>query len=91
MSFCGEQDITSVSAKTYMSKLALVAPESTVYKGTVKQDATLNIVDADVTHDAIDQACRDAQIHDFIVSLPEWYATKWGPKTVQVSVVRDKD
>jgi ABC-type multidrug transport system fused ATPase/permease subunit len=82
---CGEQDITSVSTKTYRSQLSLVAQESTLYQGTVKENVSLSVSDADATDEAIEEACRQAHIHDFIISLPEGYATKLGPKGVQLS------
>lgn len=82
---CGDQDITSVSTKTYRSKLALVAQESTLYEGTVKENVALSMDAVDATDEAIEQACKEAQIHDFIASLPEGYATKLGPKGVQLS------
>lgn len=82
---CGEQDITSVSTKSYRSNLSLVAQESTLYEGTVRENVVLSVDDAEATDEAIEQACRDAQIHDFIASLPEGYATKLGPKAVQLS------
>lgn len=82
---CGEQDITSVSTTTYRSHLSLVAQESTLYEGTVRENVILSVDDAEATDEAVAQACRDAQIHDFIVSLPEGYATKLGPKGVQLS------
>jgi ATP-binding cassette, subfamily B (MDR/TAP), member 1 len=82
---CGDQDITSVSTKTYRSQLSLVAQESTLYEGTVKENVSLSMGEAEATDEAVEEACRQAQIHDFIVSLPEGYATKLGPKAVQLS------
>jgi ABC-type multidrug transport system fused ATPase/permease subunit len=82
---CGEQDITSVDTKTYRSQLSLVSQESTLYEGTVKENVSLSVNDAEATDEAVEEACRQAQIHDFIVSLPEGYATKLGPKAVQLS------
>ncbi|KAF2093344.1 P-loop containing nucleoside triphosphate hydrolase protein [Rhizodiscina lignyota] len=83
--FCGEQDITSVSAKTYRSNLSLVAQESTLYEGTIRENVVLSVEEADATDEAVEQACKDAQIHDFISSLPDGYATMLGPKGVQLS------
>jgi ABC-type multidrug transport system fused ATPase/permease subunit len=82
---CGEQDITSVSTKTYRSELSLVTQESTLFEGTVKENVSLSVADAEATDDAVEESCRQAQIHDFVVSLPEGYATKLGPKAVQLS------
>jgi ABC-type multidrug transport system fused ATPase/permease subunit len=82
---CDGQNITSISAKTYRSQLSLVAQESTLYEGTVKENVSLSVGDTEATDEAIEEACRQAQIHDFIGSLPEGYATKVGPKAVQLS------
>lgn len=38
-----------------------------------------------MTNDELHQACRDASIHDFIVSLPEGYNTDIGSKGVTLS------
>lgn len=38
-----------------------------------------------MTDDDVHQACRDAEIHDFIVSLPEGYNTEVGTKGVALS------
>ncbi|KAE9380673.1 leptomycin B resistance protein pmd1 [Stipitochalara longipes BDJ] len=82
---CGEQDITAGDKKTYRDLLSLVAQESTLYEGTVKENVALSVGEAEVTDEAVEEACRQAQIHDFIMSLPEAYAMKDGSKAVQLS------
>jgi len=82
---CGEQDITKISTKDYRSNISLVAQESTLYEGTIKENVALSVEEAEATDEAVQQACKDAQIHDFITSLPEAYATNLGPKGVQLS------
>ena len=82
---CGGQDITSGSMKTYRSHLSLVTQESTLYEGTIKENVSLSVGDTHATDEAIEEACKEAQIHDFIISLPDGYATKVGPKAVQLS------
>jgi ABC-type multidrug transport system fused ATPase/permease subunit len=39
----------------------------------------------EATQEEIETACRDAQIHDFIASLPDGYATVLGPKGMSLS------
>jgi ABC-type multidrug transport system fused ATPase/permease subunit len=82
---CGDQDITEISTKDYRSNIALVAQESTLYEGTIKENVTLSVEETEATDETVQQACKDAQIHDFITSLPEAYATRLGPKGVQLS------
>lgn len=83
--FCGGQEVMSVSAKTYRSNLSLVAQESTLYEGTVRENVVLSVDEQDATDEALEQACEDAQIHDFVSSLPQGYATMLGTKGVQLS------
>lgn len=82
---CGEQEITSTSPKTYRTNLALVAQESTLYEGTIRDNVILSVEEADATNEAVEAACKDAQIHEFVSSLPNGYATMLGPKGVQLS------
>jgi ATP-binding cassette subfamily B (MDR/TAP) protein 1 len=81
----GNQNITDLNVEAYRSQIALVAQESTLYEGTIRENVALS-VDATVgTDEAIENACREAQIHDFIASLPDGYSTQLGPKGVSVS------
>ncbi|KAF2502517.1 P-loop containing nucleoside triphosphate hydrolase protein [Lophium mytilinum] len=82
---CGDQDTSSVDIKEYRSALSLVAQEPTLYEGTLRENVALSVDVASATDEAIEQACTDAQIHDFILSLPEGYATKLGPKGMSLS------
>ncbi|KAL6704937.1 ABC-type transporter tr06 [Coniothyrium glycines] len=77
------QDITTLNTADYRRQLSLVSQEPTLYEGTIKDNVALS-VDA-ATDKEIEQACRDAQIHDFITSLPQSYATRLGPKGMSLS------
>ncbi|KAH7071899.1 leptomycin B resistance protein pmd1 [Paraphoma chrysanthemicola] len=77
------QDITTLSPSSYRAQLSLVAQEPTLYEGTIRENVALSV---DTASDAdIEAACRDAQIHDFITSLPESYNTRLGPKGMSLS------
>lgn len=77
------QDITSLDVAEYRKQLSLVSQEPTLYEGSIRENIELSV---DAASDAdIQQACRDAQIHDFIASLPEGYATRLGPKGMSLS------
>jgi len=39
--------------------------------GTIAENVSLSIPPEDVTDAAIEEACKTAQIHDFITSLPD--------------------
>jgi ABC-type multidrug transport system fused ATPase/permease subunit len=64
------KDISTVDAKSYRENLSLVAQESTLYEGTIRDNIALSVEEPLATDNAIEEACTTAQIHDFITSLP---------------------
>ncbi|KAL6908412.1 multidrug resistance-type transporter protein [Trichoderma evansii] len=82
---CNGQDIADVNVFDYRKHLSLVAQEATLFQGTLRDNIILGVDDATVTDEQIHQACRDASIHDFIVSLPEGYNTNIGSRGVSLS------
>ncbi|KAK4164700.1 ABC transporter [Cladorrhinum sp. PSN259] len=79
------RDITEINVYEYRKNLSLVAQEATLFQGTVRDNVLLGVDPASVTDDQLHNACRDASIHDFIVSLPEGYNTSIGTKGVSLS------
>jgi ATP-binding cassette subfamily B (MDR/TAP) protein 1 len=80
-------NISSMDIVEYRKAISLVAQEPTLFQGTIKENILL-AVDADSVpdiEDAMHAACRDAEIHDFIMSLPDGYATDIGSKGVALS------
>ncbi|PTB65292.1 P-loop containing nucleoside triphosphate hydrolase protein [Trichoderma citrinoviride] len=77
---CNGQDISEVNIFNYRKHLSLVAQEPTLFQGTLRDNIILGVDESTVTDEQIHQACRDASIHDFIVSLPEGYNTNIGSR-----------
>lgn len=77
------QDITTLDPEEYRKNIGLVSQEPTLYEGSIKDNVALSVDEA--TQEEIEVACRDAQIHEFITSLPEGYATMLGPKGMSLS------
>lgn len=52
----------------------MVSQEPTLYAGTVRFNILLGAIkpESEVTQEEIEKACRDANILDFILSLPEY-------------------
>jgi len=65
--------ITSLNVQEYRKQMALVSQEPTLYAGTVKFNILLGAVKpaSEVTQEELEAVCRDANILDFINSLPE--------------------
>ncbi|KAE8373973.1 P-loop containing nucleoside triphosphate hydrolase protein [Aspergillus bertholletiae] len=74
------QDIRSTEVSSYRRALSLVAQEPRLFEGTIRDNITLGLDTSHFTEDEIVQACKDAEIHDFITSLPEGYSTELGIK-----------
>lgn len=81
----GESDITTVDIASYRQNLSLVAQESTLYEGTLRENITLSVGESEATDEAISEASQAAQIHDFITSLSDGYNTIIGPRGIQLS------
>ncbi|KAG9702797.1 P-loop containing nucleoside triphosphate hydrolase protein, partial [Aureobasidium melanogenum] len=69
----------------YRSWIALVSQEPTLYQGTVKENILLGADRENVPQEAIEQACKDANIYDFIMSLPDAFDTVVGSKGSMLS------
>lgn len=78
--------INTLNLTQYRSHIALVSQEPTLYQGTIRENILLgSAATVDASDERIHQACRDANIHDFITSLPDGFATVVGNKGVMLS------
>ncbi|KAG5799719.1 hypothetical protein H9Q69_001230 [Fusarium xylarioides] len=83
---CNGQDIKDTNVYDYRQVLSLVSQEPAMFRGSIRDNILFGIDNPEsVTDDRIHQVCRDAFIHDFIVSLPEGYNTDMGHKGVSMS------
>ncbi|KAJ5932023.1 hypothetical protein N7516_006512 [Penicillium verrucosum] len=74
------KDISKLNIKSYRSHLALVSQEPTLYQGTIRENIILGTNDEDVSEERVIQACKDANIYDFIISLPGGFSTVVGAR-----------
>ncbi|KAG6837188.1 hypothetical protein H0H93_013415 [Arthromyces matolae] len=79
--------ISELNVQEYRKQIALVSQEPTLYAGTVRFNILLGATkpESEVTQEEIEQACRDANILEFIQSLPEGFDTEVGGKGSQLS------
>lgn len=76
----GKTPIDSMDLASYRKSLSLVAQESKLFSGTIRENLLLGIEDDTSTtvEERMVQACKDAEIHEFINSLPDGYSTQLG-------------
>ncbi|KAK2807235.1 hypothetical protein FQN50_005522 [Emmonsiellopsis sp. PD_5] len=78
-------ELRSLDTSSYRQSVSLVSQEPNLYQGSVKDNITLGVDPTTVTDDDIQQAAKDANIHDFIISLPEGYNTDVGLRGLAMS------
>lgn len=83
--FVDGKEISSLNINDYRGFLALVSQEPTLYQGSVRENVLLGADREDVPEEAIIQACKDANIYDFIISLPDGFSTVVGSKGSMLS------
>lgn len=75
--------------KKLRGMMGLVAQDTTLYQGTIRDNILVGIDEADQSQEdlnvRIEAACRQANIHEFITSLPEGYDTSIGSRGVALS------
>lgn len=62
-----------------------MSQESSLFDGSIQENILLGVDEETTTEEQLYQACRDAEIHDFIVSLPDGYDTQVGSRGVTLS------
>ncbi|AEO64474.1 uncharacterized protein THITE_2040380 [Thermothielavioides terrestris NRRL 8126] len=78
-------DISDLCLRTYRKDISLVAQEPNLFDGTLRENILLGVDEETTTEEQLHQACRDAEIHDFIASLPDGYNTEVGTRGVTLS------
>lgn len=63
------QDITTLNVQSYRSCISIVGQEPIIFSGTIRENLMLGAASS-VTDEAIIQACKEANLHDTIMSLP---------------------
>ncbi len=76
-------DIKTVTLESLLSQIAIVSQDPFLFDTTIKNNLLYGRPDA--TQEEIEEAARAANIHDFIVSLPEGYETMIGDRGAMLS------
>ncbi|KEJ03437.1 bacteriocin ABC transporter ATPase [Clostridium botulinum A2B7 92] len=66
-------NIKDINIETLRDKIAYISQETFLFNGTIKENLSLG--NPYITYEEIIEACKRAQIHDFINSLPLRYNT----------------
>ena len=77
--------ITSMPLKELRGHMSLVAQEPFLLHGTIRDNILLGIKADAIANSAVDQACRDAGLNEFVSSLPNGYDTDIGTGGILLS------
>lgn len=81
------REISRLKVNEYREHIALVSQEPTLYQGTIRDNILLGIAQEveSVTDKQIEFACKEANIYNFIISLPDGFNTVVGSKGTLLS------
>ncbi|TDE40825.1 ABCB family ABC transporter ATP-binding protein/permease [Antarcticimicrobium sediminis] len=77
------QDLRDVTQTSLHNAIGVVPQDTVLFNDTIRYNIAYGRDGA--TQDEIEEAARAAQIHDFIVTLPEGYETKVGERGLKLS------
>jgi ATP-binding cassette subfamily B (MDR/TAP) protein 1 len=83
--FVDGKEISTLNIANYRSYLALVSQEPTLYQGSIRDNILLGADHDNVPDSEIEHACCEANIYDFIMSLPNGFSTVVGSKGSMLS------
>ncbi|RIA99696.1 P-loop containing nucleoside triphosphate hydrolase protein, partial [Glomus cerebriforme] len=79
-------DISALNVNNLRECISLVSQEPSLYDMTIKENILFGCrPNQNPTQEDIERVCKEANIHDFIITLPEGYDTPVGNKGTQLS------
>jgi ABC-type multidrug transport system fused ATPase/permease subunit len=79
----GGRELHDLGADDVRAMLGVVSQRVHLFDATIRDN--LALADAAVTDAAVETACRQAQLHDFVATLPDGYETRIGEDGVRLS------
>ncbi|QKF66060.1 ABC transporter, ATP-binding/permease components [Arcobacter venerupis] len=79
----GEVDIKDIDATTLMDTISFVFQDTFLFNDTLENN--IKIANSNATREDMIEACKAAQIHDFILTLPKGYETLAGDRGTNLS------
>ncbi|MBQ2085815.1 MAG: ABC transporter ATP-binding protein [Oscillospiraceae bacterium] len=76
-------DVRMIDLTYLRSNIGVVTQEAYMFNGTIREN--LLFAKADATQEELEEACRTANIHDFIMAQPDGYETQVGNRGLKLS------
>ncbi|KAL2911614.1 hypothetical protein HK105_208915 [Polyrhizophydium stewartii] len=78
------KDVSKLNVASYREVIGLVSQEPNLFDFSIRENLSFGC-QITPTQEEIEAACKEANIHDFIMTLPDGYDTKVGAKGGQLS------
>ncbi|TGO14300.1 hypothetical protein BTUL_0055g00500 [Botrytis tulipae] len=72
--------LNDIDTQYHRSQTGLVSQNTVLFEGTLRNNILLGVRDLSSIDERLENAAKDANIHDFIISLPEGYNAQCGEK-----------
>ncbi|KAF4982491.1 hypothetical protein FDECE_17504 [Fusarium decemcellulare] len=79
------EDIKTKDRRLHRRDIALVQQEPVLYQGSIRDNISLGIEEGNPSDEDIIAACKQANVHDFVSSLPEGLSTPCGNQGLSLS------
>lgn len=76
-------DIRTVTLDSLRDQIGIVLQETTLFADTIRQNIAFGV--QDVSEEQIIEVAKSAQAHDFIMQMPQGYATEVGERGITLS------
>ncbi|KAK2593569.1 hypothetical protein QQS21_008744 [Conoideocrella luteorostrata] len=80
-----DQDIKTLDRCKYRRDIALVQQEPVLYQGSIRENISLGIENGDPSEEQLIEACQNANVWDFVCSLPQGLDTPCGNQGLSLS------
>jgi ATP-binding cassette subfamily B (MDR/TAP) protein 1 len=81
----GDENTQDFELRKFRSSMAIVRQEPELYTGSIRDNISLGVEEGEPTDDDVLDALRQANIYDFVLSLPEGLQTSIGSYGTQLS------
>jgi len=81
--YLGQNSINIYQSDEVRNMIALVSQQTYLFNGTIEEN--LKLANSQASKCEIEKCAREAEIHDFIISLPNGYRTDVGEQGLQLS------
>ncbi|VDN09673.1 unnamed protein product, partial [Dibothriocephalus latus] len=83
--FLDDMDVRSLAPNWIRQQIGIVSQEPNLFDMTIQENIAYGDNSREVSMDEIIDAAKKANVHDFVMSLPEGYETKVGARGSQLS------